>query len=682
MSAEAQEPAKLAGPSAPKAKPIKVLHVEVGGSYGGSLRALEVYLRYTDTSRFTHDVLFYYPTPGMEKLAGLARNVVTLYDAPPGKSDSSSERPPEKPWTRWKSSVVGRELSDLRNWARLLLASGTVRQIFNLLRLEKYDVVHLNNTFTYQEATLLAAKRAGIPLLAHVRNPVSRGRFSRTLLRWTDSVVTVNQILERELCSWGQNTPIHTCHDGVEPPVSDAAAAAAWRASLLPSGGILVGSVGRLERQKGFHDLIRAARVVVDSQPRVHFAIAGEGPLRPSLEALIEELGLMSHFHLCGFRNDTANFLAALDLFVCSSHWEGLPLVVVEAMLLGKPVVATNVGGNSEIVIPERTGTLVPSGDPAALARAIKLAIQEKDATVIQQGKLLVSRLVDPLISARLFDKVTEDLRASRDKSTRDFYEQAYKTEPWRQRGDDSEDRGARFSKVWYRAFLNYILPLLNVDGRRVLEVGCGNGFLAPFLCGKGAKVVGVDVALSAVAQFPGSQDGQSVAAVADGQCLPFPDHAFDVIICCEVLEHLSDPSSLLDECFRVVSPRGYLVFSSPNYTNLFLFLKLLADLGVPSARRYMRSQLIDRTTTAFELRRLVGCRGAIILQRGIRLHPPLFEQIDYRFGDSNPLRRVNDWIFAIEKRWASRAPFRYLGLHSICLIQAREIMGHREANS
>ena len=261
---------------------------------------------------------------------------------------------------------------------------------------------------------------------------------------------------------------------------------------------------------------------------------------------------------------------------------------------------------------------------------------------------------------------------ADNDKRIRNYYEQVYKTQPWRQREDDVDNpQGARFSKMWYRAILDYILPRLNLSGKRVLEVGCGNGFLVPYLCRQGAQVVGIDVALSAIAQYPLSDRIQCCAAVADGQQLPFLDRVVDIVICCEVLEHLADPNPLLDECFRVIRPSGYLVFSSPNYSNLFLPLKLLADLGVPSVGRYMRRQIVDRTTTAFELRRLLGRRGIVLLHRCVRLHPPLFEQIDYRFGNRNPLRRVNDWIFAIEKRWGHRRPLRYLGLHSVCLVRA-----------
>jgi glycosyltransferase involved in cell wall biosynthesis len=391
---------------------MRVIHVEVGGSHGGSLRALELYLRYSDRSRFAHDVLFYYPTPGIENLAELAQNVSTLHSSPPLEWNSSPKEPLASAWARWKASSLGRRLADLRDWAGLFLPSESVRQLRGLLKRENYDAVHVNNTFTYQEATVLAAKRAGVPLIAHVRNPVPNGIFPRKLLRCMDTVVTVSEILEKELRSWGLPTSIHTCHDGVERPVVDVAAAAALRASLLPTGGILVGSVGRLDQQKGYHDLIRAARVIANSRSEVHFAIAGEGPLRTSLATLITELGLADHFHLCGFRTDVPNFLAALDLFVSSSHWEGTPLVLIEAMALAKPVVSTKVGFATSVVLPGVTGELVPAKDQDALASAILAALHRSRQSTydLRKAVQIATEWSDPATSAKMLDSLLTEL--------------------------------------------------------------------------------------------------------------------------------------------------------------------------------------------------------------------------------------------------------------------------------
>jgi SAM-dependent methyltransferase len=137
-----------------------------------------------------------------------------------------------------------------------------------------------------------------------------------------------------------------------------------------------------------------------------------------------------------------------------------------------------------------------------------------------------------------------------------------------------------------------------------------------------------------------------------------------------EVMEHLADPDPLLDECFRVVRPAGQLVFSCPNYCNFFLGVKLLSDLGIPFFSRYIGRQFIDRTTTSFELRRRLAKRGQILTQRAIRLHPPLFEQVDYRVRPGARLHRINDWIFQLEGRWGEQPPLSFLGLHTMCRVR------------
>jgi glycosyltransferase involved in cell wall biosynthesis len=180
------------------------------------------------------------------------------------------------------------------------------------------------------------------------------------------------------------------------------------RNRLAPGDGILVGSVGRLDEQKGYDVLIRAARLVVDEQPNVYFAIAGQGPLRAILSRLITDLGLNANVQLCGFRQDVENFLYALDLFVCSSNWEGLPLALLEAMMLEKPVVATDVGGNAEVVQPGVTGELVPKGDPAALAESILAAIRNRTRLVdgTREARPDLASATDPRLTAMAFDEV------------------------------------------------------------------------------------------------------------------------------------------------------------------------------------------------------------------------------------------------------------------------------------
>src|SRR5208337_2745655 len=226
-------------------------------------------------------------------------------------------------------------------------------------------------------------------------------------------VVTVSKNYEEQLAAWELRVPVYTCHDGVVAPAADAAAAAQIRASLAGAGEILIGSVGRLHEQKGYDDLIRAARLIVDERPNVRFAIAGDGPMRADLEALIRSLNLTERFQLCGFRSDISNFVSALDLFVSSSRWEGLPIAVVESMLLRRPVVATDVGGVAEVVKPGATGYLVPPGDPQTLAATVLQALAAQEVhpgLFLEEARRRAAKITDPEGSARRFEHLIAEV--------------------------------------------------------------------------------------------------------------------------------------------------------------------------------------------------------------------------------------------------------------------------------
>ena len=364
-------------------------------------------MQFADRTHFEHDVLIYYPTPGAESVAPLAGNVHVLFDSVPGRLTNPS--PPAELTGTLKRSPIGTGLVELREWLVPLESASTASRIRKLLKAHSYDLIHVNNTFTHQPAMVMASLWSGISAVSHVRNPVADLSFNHMLMRSLKLVVTVSKNYEEQLAAWGLRAPVHTCHDGVIAPAADSAAATQIRASLAGAGEILIGSVGRLHEQKGYDDLIRAARLVVDQRPNVRFAIAGDGPMRAELEALIRSLNLVERFQLCGFRSDISNFVSALDLFVSSSRWEGLPIAVVESMLLRRPVVATDVGGVAEVVKPGTTGYLVPSGNPQALAAAVFKALADQEThpgLFLEEARRTAAELTDPEGSARCFEQL------------------------------------------------------------------------------------------------------------------------------------------------------------------------------------------------------------------------------------------------------------------------------------
>lgn len=242
----------------------------------------------------------------------------------------------------------------------------------------------------------------------------------------------------------------------------------------------------------------------------------------------------------------------------------------------------------------------------------------------------------------------------------RDFYSNAYGT-AWVKPDDNSP--GRRFTKMWYKSLLRYVVPHRVWTGKRVLEIGSGYGYLAPTLCKLGATYVGTEIVESALSQFV--RVDHCYPVLADGCNLPFGDGTFDYVICMEVIEHLQDPTTLLQEALRV--SRSTLVFSCPNYLNLFGPIKLLANLGVPAARRYLNHQIVDRTTSSLHLRRLLAQNCEIAVQRAVRLAPPFVEKLDWAGYD-----RANDGWFWMEDKISHLPPFNFLGLHTLCVAEKR----------
>jgi glycosyltransferase involved in cell wall biosynthesis len=140
---------------------------------------------------------------------------------------------------------------------------------------------------------------------------------------------------------------------------------------------LLVGAAGRLSPEKGFDQLVEAARVVLKSHLAAGVVLFGEGPMREALTRRVAEYGLGERFVFAGFHGDLEKYLPNLDVFVQPSFTEGLPVAVLEASAAGLPVVATAVGGTPEVVADEITGFLVPAGRPDALAETVGKLLED-----------------------------------------------------------------------------------------------------------------------------------------------------------------------------------------------------------------------------------------------------------------------------------------------------------------
>jgi glycosyltransferase involved in cell wall biosynthesis len=142
---------------------------------------------------------------------------------------------------------------------------------------------------------------------------------------------------------------------------------------------VLVGTVACLKPQKGPLDFVRAAAAAHARCDRLRFVMAGDGELRAEVEALVRQLGLGGVVRVLGWRRDVADLLHAMDIFLLTSRFEGLPRSVLQAMAAGVPVVATAVDGTPEVVRDGRSGLLVPPENPEAAADRVLELVADAD---------------------------------------------------------------------------------------------------------------------------------------------------------------------------------------------------------------------------------------------------------------------------------------------------------------
>jgi glycosyltransferase involved in cell wall biosynthesis len=203
-------------------------------------------------------------------------------------------------------------------------------------------------------------------------------------MSWMDAVACVSEATAERVRQVG----VPAAKVAVIRNALDATAYERGEPGASATGGVRfrVGAVGRLSPEKGFDVFVRAAAVVARHRPDVGFILYGEGPMRPVLEELIRREGLAGRFILAGFRQDLPAVLPGLDVAVSSSHTEGLPVALMEAMAAGLPVVATRVGGTPEVVADGVTGLLVPANDPAALAAKVMALLDDPRRTAMGEA--------------------------------------------------------------------------------------------------------------------------------------------------------------------------------------------------------------------------------------------------------------------------------------------------------
>jgi glycosyltransferase involved in cell wall biosynthesis/protein-tyrosine-phosphatase len=255
-----------------------------------------------------------------------------------------------------------------------------------ILKDKRPDLVH---THRYKDSVLgaVAAKLAGVPYVVRTVHGLSEPMTGWSRMKFrayesldraalqclADLVIGVSKGIENSLAQSGYRPTMLThIHNGIDlgrmTPIQTPPDVR--RELGLGDEALVIGVVGRLAPVKGHASFLEAAKLIVQEEPRARFLVVGNGPLQRQLRAQAAQLGLSDAVLFLGDRADVYDLVSAMDVFALPSLHEGIPMALLEAMALNRPVVATDVGGVPEVLEHRVTGLLVSPGDPRGLADA------------------------------------------------------------------------------------------------------------------------------------------------------------------------------------------------------------------------------------------------------------------------------------------------------------------------
>jgi len=371
----------------------RVLLIDFAPSPGGSVVSLYGLVRELQQSEYEPQVLLASCNPNVNRFRQLPVQVHTL-DVRQGVGQTYAG--PVEGLRR--SSVAARLRHShllapawhsggniVRLWRRTLPWARRVRELASQ---ESTRLIHCNDTLSVSQIGILAARQANLPCICHVRRFDQFGPFERWLAGSVQHIVFNSRATRQHLVDQGGTLlPLSVVHNGISlEEFSQQTEGQELRDELdIPADAPVVGILGRLVEWKGHSLYLQAMTQVKQIIPNVHGLIVG-GPevtnprLGEELKAQATSLGIDQQVRFAGHRTDIAQVLASMDVLAhTSTAPEPFGRVLIEAMAMGLPVVASDAGGVPEIVIPGETGFLVPLGDAQGTASAILDLLKNPD---------------------------------------------------------------------------------------------------------------------------------------------------------------------------------------------------------------------------------------------------------------------------------------------------------------
>lgn len=340
---------------------------------------------------------------------GLEKEGFALYLAAPASSDLTVVL---RPFTRKTFMIQFDENNNpLQNWRAIC-------SLAQIIRNEKIDLVHTHGVragMIGQTAALLARCRKVLATIHNMHNTtlpfanVLRILQSSLMRLAVSHTITVSETLKYELerHMWIPQEKTTVIYNGIDSDLFLSSAGISRAAVGIPEDVPVIGTVARLEPAKGIKYLLEAAYLIDKEYGPVYFLIVGDGPDRESLQQQARMLGIEEKVIFYGFSSDIPSLLPVFDIAAIPSLREGMSIFCLEALAAGLPVVASAVGGLPEIISPEKTGFLVPPGDPQALAETLLLLLHNREMAVSlgSKGKEMV---VQYFTCSRMIEKTKE----------------------------------------------------------------------------------------------------------------------------------------------------------------------------------------------------------------------------------------------------------------------------------
>jgi L-malate glycosyltransferase len=360
--------------------PKRILLLDTGNEWGGGTNSMFELLKRLDRERFAITCCFYKDYRKgkdgrllSEELADIGIPLIILPTSPqPLWAKLAKEL--ARGFLAWSGRLRRRSVRAIDMRWRMAPRGMALQQV---LRDGGFDLLYMNNQPSTNLEGYLAAEALGLPVVQHCRvQPSLFAEEARRVNRVVSWIICVSQGSADVMAACGvERQHIVVVHNAIDHRLPMPAPAE----PEPPLDGLVIGTVGRLTPLKSIPHLIEAVAALKAEGLRVTCLVLGEGGQRPELEALAARRQVSAEVRFLGFQPAPLAWVQRLDVCVLCSSSEGLPRIVLEAMLAGKPVVGSDVTGTRELIVHEQTGLLYGYGDVPALTAALRRLLSDAE---------------------------------------------------------------------------------------------------------------------------------------------------------------------------------------------------------------------------------------------------------------------------------------------------------------